>query len=511
MLRSLLSSRTTTIVGRSHALLNATVRGLATRRKVNYPVPQEILDALPVYDDSPITDAALDPDAYVRSPVTSAHMIDLVKQEVSALDSAAIDPKGGGGGQIIHGRYGVLSSGADAVPLEYLALLRPAAEGAAAWRVLTDGGKKQGTMLVYGATQASGMAVSQMAAAATSACAVVAVVDNQHSGNEDMVENLKGLLAEPSTAVPEEFALSKQNFKELVASIASGDEGIPRLEVAEALQDFKQNFVDYSAMYPDTRPAAVSEEHMNFKFMEKDRENWELNMSTYLDQFPKGAPPVDKAKLDALFTSEQYEIFRRKFGIQTTAVISGDDPPFSAPHIVHEQIQAPETLDNTTYPGAGPTIPYHMNILETGKYPAGTEIAAGGPVLGAVIVVTPPLAKAAALVSKAQTTRAKAEALQFLSATERAAYLSATSVVAQAANGKVVTIGGSLPGLDQVEPTEADVQEALSAMDIDDEGNSRLNYFCQVYRANDFPFYSDYAVHRATEPLAGPRQIIVTK
>jgi hypothetical protein len=35
--------------------------------------------------------------------------------------------------------------------------------------------------------------------------------------------------------------------------------------------------------------------------------------------------------------------------------------------------------------------------------------------------------------------------------------------------------------------------------------------FVQVYRAGDFPFYADYAVHRATEVLAGPRQIVVTK
>ena len=70
---------------------------------------------------------------------------------------------------------------------------------------------------------------------------------------------------------------------------------------------------------------------------------------------------------------------------------------------------------------------------------------------------------------------------------------------------------GTLSGLETVEPTDADVKEALAAMAIDDYGNSRLNYFIQVYRAGDFPIYADYAIHRATEALAGPRQIIVTK
>ena len=62
-----------------------------------------------------------------------------------------------------------------------------------------------------------------------------------------------------------------------------------------------------------------------------------------------------------------------------------------------------------------------------------------------------------------------------------------------------------------MEPTDADVKEALAAMAVDDHGNSRLNYFVQVYRAGDYPIYADYAIHRATEVCAGPRQIIVTK
>jgi hypothetical protein len=70
---------------------------------------------------------------------------------------------------------------------------------------------------------------------------------------------------------------------------------------------------------------------------------------------------------------------------------------------------------------------------------------------------------------------------------------------------------GSLPGLTTAEPTDADVKEALEGMEIDDMGESRLNYFIQIYRAGDYPIYADYAIHRATEALAGPRQIVVTK
>jgi len=62
-----------------------------------------------------------------------------------------------------------------------------------------------------------------------------------------------------------------------------------------------------------------------------------------------------------------------------------------------------------------------------------------------------------------------------------------------------------------VEPTDEDITTVLDAMEIQEDGSSTLNYFVQVYRASDYPIYADYAVHRATETLAGPRQIVVTK
>lgn len=70
---------------------------------------------------------------------------------------------------------------------------------------------------------------------------------------------------------------------------------------------------------------------------------------------------------------------------------------------------------------------------------------------------------------------------------------------------------GKLPGFETVEATDADVSSALSAMAVQEDGTTTLDFFVQAYRAGDFPFYADYAVHRATEALAGPRQIVVTK
>jgi hypothetical protein len=62
-----------------------------------------------------------------------------------------------------------------------------------------------------------------------------------------------------------------------------------------------------------------------------------------------------------------------------------------------------------------------------------------------------------------------------------------------------------------VQATPDDVKAALSAMAIQDDGTTKLDFFIQAYRAGDFAFYADYAVHRATEALSGPRQIVVTK
>ena len=477
------------------------VRSFATRRKIKTTISPRILDALPVYEEFE-PPKPTDPAAYHRSPVTSAHCVDVQKRSVSNLDSVALSPKG----TVVHGRYGDLGA-VDGIPLEYLALLRPAAEGAAAVRALTS--ERKGTLLVYGASRANGFAACQIASKAGNA--VVAVLDAEHSGEEDIVEYVKALVDEPGTAVPEEYALSKKNFADLVHSISSGDEGIAPMNADQYVEDFKANLVAYSKAFPDTRPAAVPEEVLEFKYMEKDREMWELNMQAFLEQYPPGAPPVDKAKLDAYFSKEKYQIFRDEFWKQTTGVISGDDlTKFSPPHIVQDLISSDKTGWGAPS-GSGPDyFPYSFSVLKD-AFPPGSEIKAGGPVVGAIICATPTLEAAAKKVSEAKSLRGKAEALQFLSHAERAAYLSANSVAAQAKGAPVFVIGGSIAGLESLEPTDVDVKEAISAMDIDDNGESRLNYFVQIYRANDFPIYSDYAIHKATEALAGPRQIIVTK
>lgn len=461
-----------------------------------------------------------DPNEYVRGPVTSAHAVDIAADppRLSARDSAAFSPTGA----VVHGRYGELDPDAtESIPLEYLALLRHSAEGAAAVRTISSG--KTGTILVYGATQPAGLATTQLAS--TSGCAVVAVVDGQHSGNDEMVDIVKGMASEPGTAIPEEYALLKRNFRDIVDLVSQGDDPStwPGHDPDAFLEDFKQNLKDYVEFYPDTLPAACSADHMDFAGKEKDRANFSANMSAYLSQLPPGEAPLDPEKLDAYFPKEQYAAWKAKFGKQTTAVISGDDAPDFVPsNLVRNMVNENEEVDPQILKpihvseGAGDYVPYEPSVLDR-RFGEGSaiELPSGGPVLGAVVVVTPTLQSAAEAVHKVgKSLRSKAESLQFLTQAERKAFAAASAVVgeAQRAGGAVAVVGGSLPGLDApIEPTDGDVKEALAAMDVDEKGESRLNFFLQVYRASDFPVYADYAIHRATEPLSGPRTIVVTK
>jgi hypothetical protein len=471
------------------------------------------------YDPDP------EPMAYVRKPVTSAHAIDLTKKgegggSASALDSAAFGPNG----TVVHGRYGTVdAAAAKSIPLEYLALLRPASEGAAALREIMSEGKSSaasapGTILVYGASRPSGMTAVQLANA--SGYAVVAVVDGQHSGHDEMVDTIKGLTSEPGTAVSEEYAVCKANFRELVNKTVSGDDiTADKIDTNQYLSDFKANLLDYIEYYPSDLPAAVDSEVMKFMGKEKDRANFKENMTAYLSQFQPGADPIDPAVLDANFTVEQYELFKAKFGIQTTAVISGGDDlgtnihQFAPAQIVRDMCYSPEEVSSSdSKPKEGGDFPFEFSIRNapTGLAP----VLKGGPILGAVIVVTPDLQKACEAVASAKTLRAKAEALQFLTESEKNAHAAASSIVAivKKSGGTIRTVGGSLPGLTEIQtPADADVTTALQGMAIDDEGNSKLNYFIQVYRAGDWPVYEDYAIHRAKEPLSGPREIVVTK
>lgn len=489
------------------------------REIITPPEPGHKLETiqLPPPDVSPKRDMPEDPAHYHRKPVTSAHAIDTTQGKLSARDSAAISPTG----SVIHGRYGDLGPEvAQSIPLEYLALLYPAAQGAAALRALTEkNGGAKGTLLVYGASQPNAMASVQLAS--TAGNAVVAVVGGEHSGNEEMMAAIKGLASEPGTAVTQEYAMLKKNFADLVKSTMEGDDAklTEGYNPDQFLTDFKENLLAYAAKYPSTLPAAVDKSHLDFQYGDKEREHFRDNMDAYLSQFPAGSHPFDPAKLDAYFDKDQYATFKAKFNKQTSAVVTGDEVGSFVPtDVVHSMLQTPkeEELDSNLKQEAVdddiPFVPYEFSVLDQ-KFGQGVESKKGGPLMGAIIAVTPTLAEAATVISKAQSLRSKAEALQFLTASERTALSAATSVanIAKEHGVPVYTVGGKLPGFESVEPTDDDVQEALAGMELDENGTSRINYFVQVYRAGDFPMYADYAVHRASEELAGPRQFVVTK
>ena len=253
-----------------------------------------------------------------------------------------------------------------------------------------------------------------------------------------MVEYVKGVIPEPGTAVGQEYAIAKKNFKDLVSGIATGDEQLGSYTAAECLEDFKANLADYSEAYPDTMPAAVNSSKIKFLGMEKDKEQFRANIDTYLSQYQPGAPPLSKDQLDTTFNTDQYEVFRNKFWDQTTSVVSGDESHFfSPPHIVQDLMKEPEQKP--------PSTPFSFSTLSS-EYPMGTEAASGGPVAGAIVAVTPDLKVAAEAVAKAKTLRGKAEALAFLTDAQKDAFAAATSVAAQAqaAGAPVVTIGGML-------------------------------------------------------------------
>ena len=422
-------------------------RGIHSRRKMKNPIslPRALVANFPVKQTSPSDDAPAPAEeansSYYKAPVTSAHAIDMEKSTISNLDSVAVDPTSG---KVVHGRYGELDADAVlGVPLEYLALLRMAAEGAAGLSKI----KGDGTVLVYGASRANGFAAVQLAAS-TGKHTVVGVVDGQHSCSADMIEYVKGMIPEPGTAVSQEYSIAKKNFSDLVDGISSGDEGLASYTAAECLDEFKKNLSDYAEMYPDTMPAAVPASEMKFLGMEKDKDQFRANMDAYLSQYPPGSPPINSNQLETHFSTDQYEVFRTKFWEQTTSVISGDESHFfSPPHIVEDLMKSPELkTDNFSTSQDGnfeKVIPFSFTTLSD-AYPTGTEASSGGPVVGAIISVTPDLKIASEAVAKAKTLRGKAEALAFLTDSQKDAFAAATSVAAQAkkAGAPVIAVGG---------------------------------------------------------------------
>jgi hypothetical protein len=198
--------------------------------------------------------------------------------------------------------YGELADVPEGVPLEYLALLRPSAEGVAAVKAIVNKKKKQqdngtgGTLLVFGASQPAGFAATQLAN--VRGCAVVAVVGGEHSGNEDMCDIIKGLVDEPGCMIPEEFAMMKRSLRDLVGEVNGPTTTTPPAYDRDLfLADFQQNLLDYVATYPDTLPAAVEPEELVFRGKDKDRTYFRENMEAYLEQFPKGSPPIPEQDL----------------------------------------------------------------------------------------------------------------------------------------------------------------------------------------------------------------------
>lgn len=387
--------------------------------------------------------------AYNRKPVSSAHMIDTSSSppKLSAVDSAAISPSG----TVVHGRYGELSDDMitpeASIPLEYLALLHPAAQGAAALKAVSSGANS-GTVLVYGAGEVAGMAAVQLAT--SQGLAVVGVVAGEQSGNDDFVDAIKDMTSEPGTVVPEEFAILKKNFRDIVLAAVHGEDDDGSFDVEAFVEDFQKNLLAYAEYYPETNLSPVPQDY-EFAGKEKDRKYFDENISTYLSQFQKGSPTFDEVVLKEAFTKEQYAIFKSKFGQQTTAVITGDaaKTEFSPAHIVKGMTQSPEAISDYLKNQAGPDgagsdfVPYEFSTLKN-QIGNGLEEKKGGPILGAIVNVTPDLKAAVEAVAKAKTLRGKAEALQFLTEAQKNAFDAATSVVAMAkeAGKPVVTVGG---------------------------------------------------------------------
>jgi hypothetical protein len=384
-----------------------------------------------------------DPMAYNRKPVSSAHAIDITSNppKVSALDSAAISPSG----TVVHGRFGELdidpSSG---IPLEYLALLYPAAQGAAALKAIANGAK-HGTVLVYGAGNVAAMATVQLASA--DGLAVVGVVSGEQSGNDEFVDALKYMTNDPGTIVPEEFACLKANFREIVNSTIDGGAVGESFDADKFLADFQKNLLKYPEYFPNTALSPVADDYL-FAGKEKDRKYHDENISTYLSQFQKGSPAFDEVVVKEAFTKEQYAIFKSKFGQQMTSVITGDGAAtdFNPADIVKRMTESPEFiteyLKNQTH-ADGDFVQYEFSTLKN-HIDNNVDMPKGGPLLGAVVSVTSDLAIAVEAVAKGKTLREKAEALQFLTESQKTAHAAASIVVAMArkAGKPIVVVGG---------------------------------------------------------------------
>lgn len=463
--RMMVMSSCTAITGRAGGAAAVLIqnRSFAIRRRVVLEDPSKFhpndtIDAVkpPHYWVEPDPDAP-EPMMYIRKPVTSASAIDLTSKlpKLSVADTVSLTAEG----TVRHGRYGILPrSEVENIPLEYLSLLHPSAQAAAALRMILEHPSNQssagkgGTLVVYGASQPAGMAATQLAA--SSSLAVIAVVDAQHSGDSEMVDCVKGMAPYPGTAVPEEFALIKRDFYDLVNVTAVGEKPTKYDCAKDFLADFVDNLKEYADFFPQERGAATDPSLREFSGKEKDRAKFNENMEAYLEQFPQGVPALPpKEEIQAKFGPEVYAVYKSRFGIQTSSVISGDTdlPEFDPARLVKtlmytspDEVKKELTLHSTNYSGSDSDfIPFEFNVLNP---ICDDEFKGAGPVVGAVVVATPTLVKACEAVAKGKTLREKAEALQYLTQMERKAFAAASAVVtvAKTAGKEVVVVGGAL-------------------------------------------------------------------
>jgi len=457
-------------------------------------------------------DGPPDPMAIDKKDATSAYIVDVGNQKLCASGSARVDEKG----SVVHGKYGALNEDTVSnVPLEYLPLLGAGADGTAAVREILANAKggTDGTMIVFGANEASGLAALQLGTDA--GLTVVGVVGSGHSGNDELLEIIKDFTNEPGFVVPEEYALVKKNFQDLVMQTVSGEEidGV-QPSVDDFVKDFQEQVVDYAAMFPAGRPA-IPARRLEFQGKDKDRKYFDENWEAYYEDYQPGSPPFTSTELQANFTKNTYALFKYKFAQQGEKVMASDPdvtnfyPANEVKNLCNTSPQSHVVPDTT--PDANGKH-YYFNVMKPHATP---NKPTSRPILGTIIVSTPSLLTACTALAKTKSLREKAEALQFLTDGERNAYAAASSCVALAKkqNAPIYVIGSApLPGLPKpLEPTSADVNNALDALQMDDMGNTKLKFLVQVYRAIDFPIYEQYAIHRASEVCSGPRQIVVLK
>lgn len=455
-------------------------------------------------------DEPRDPMAIDKKDPTSAYSVDVGHQKLCARDSAWVDEHG----TVVHGKYGALSGDiVSSIPLEYLPLLGNGADGAAAVREMLAKAKgKDGTMIVFGANEASGLAAVQLGTEA--GLAVVGVVGGEQSGSDEVVDIMKNFTKEPGFVVGEEYALMKKNFQDLVMQTVSGEEIDMQPNVDEFIKDFHGQVVDYAAMFPAGKPAIFAR-NLEFEGKDKDRKYYDENWEAYYEDSEPGSPSFSSTELEANFTKDTYALFKYKFAKQGEMVMADDPeakPFYPANEVKNLCNTSPQSHVAPDTPPDASGKHYFFNIMKPHSTPTKPTQR---PILGTVLVSTPFLHAACTALANTKTLREKAETLAYLPDAQRSAYAAAASCVALAKkqNAPVYVIGSTtLPGLPEpLEPTSEDVNTALNAMQLDEAGKSKLNFLVQVYRAIDFPIYEQYAIHRASEVCAGPRQAIVVK